>query len=117
MGFSISIDWQEEFKKDYDKWINHGKDILMSSCKDYDNEENAKTEFEQQIKDDNDFKEQWADEEGNYTEESFKEWLEEHHESNAEYKGYCEKCGVSNSYRLEEYEGLIELWAWYGSCG
>jgi len=31
MGFSIWIDWGEEFKNP-DKWINHGRDVLVSSC-------------------------------------------------------------------------------------
>jgi hypothetical protein len=32
MTFAISIDWSEEFKRDCDKWINHGKRVLNESC-------------------------------------------------------------------------------------
>ena len=32
MGYSINIDWREEFEKDYDKWENHGRNVLRSSC-------------------------------------------------------------------------------------
>lgn len=33
MGYSIFIDWHEEFKENYDKWTNHGRDVLKNSCK------------------------------------------------------------------------------------
>lgn len=32
MGFSVFIDWIEEFKKNYDKWENLGRAILNEKC-------------------------------------------------------------------------------------
>jgi len=37
---------------------------------------NLRNEFEQQIDDDEDFKKQWAEEDGSYKEESFEEWVD-----------------------------------------
>ena len=39
-------------------------------------EDLARDEFEQLIKDDKDFEEQWAEKDGSYKEKSFKEWYE-----------------------------------------
>jgi len=33
MGFSQVIDWSNELRNDYDKWINHGRNIAKQSCK------------------------------------------------------------------------------------
>jgi hypothetical protein len=33
MSFAINIDWQEEYKNNFDKWVNHGRDALISHCK------------------------------------------------------------------------------------
>jgi len=32
MGYSVNIDWLEEFKNP-DKWINHGRNALENACK------------------------------------------------------------------------------------
>ena len=32
MGYSIDIDWREEFNENCDKWINHTEQILRTKC-------------------------------------------------------------------------------------
>ncbi len=46
MGFSQHIDWSEEFKSHYEKWTNHGRNILLNSCKHHDEDkDNTNTEY------------------------------------------------------------------------
>ncbi len=66
MGYSIDVDWHEEFGKYPDKWINEGRHILDQSCKHYDKQ-----------------KDDLPGEQGEYK------------ICNVEYSGYCEQCGIS----------------------
>lgn len=45
MGFSISVDWNEE---NFDAWENHGRNVLMKSCKHKSKEQpdHTNTEYE-----------------------------------------------------------------------
>ena len=84
--YSISIDWREEFKEHPDKWINHGRDILRTSCKHYDADENNKEAFDNRTEQDK----------KDYNEEQFEEWCKDSFKnSNVDYRDYCEECEIS----------------------
>lgn len=43
MGYSININWEEEFKNNCDKWENIGRNVLIESCN-HHNKETGKEE-------------------------------------------------------------------------